>query len=171
MPFEVLEDPTGKPVTAKADADGIQRVEATVPGGATAASQALTNSYVDGVEDKLDTLAANVATTDTRFVSNGAAASATVKGSAGTLYGVYARNDNASATLYLWLADSLSAGGTLLMAPVKLVAGAQVFIDQTYFTSDGHVFSTGFTWGFSTTPLTYAAHATVADCIISGLYK
>jgi hypothetical protein len=30
MPFEILEDPDGRPVTAKADADGVQRVAATI---------------------------------------------------------------------------------------------------------------------------------------------
>ena len=58
-----------------------------------------------------------------------------------------------------------------MVAPIRLVAGAQLFIDATYFTSDGRDFSTGFTWGFSSTLATYTAHVTAGDCIISGGYE
>lgn len=132
--------------------------------------------YVDGLEGlatstntKLDTLAN--ASGATRFVSNGAAVSGTAKSGAGFIFSLYARNDNASTTLYLWGFDNTAASGTLVFAPIKLTAGAQLFLDTTYFTSFGHSLSTGFTWGFSTSGSSYSAHGTIGDCVISGLVK
>jgi len=159
-------NPTTKQYESVEGENGSINVTATIAGG-----DAATETTLAAVENAVDGLEGSIVTADTGFVSNGAAVSATVKSGAGTIYSVYAHNNSASTLLYLWLSNSLSAGGTLMVAPIKLVAGAQLFIDTTYFTADGSDFSVGFTWGFSTSPSAYSAHSTAADCIISGRYE
>lgn len=62
MAFEVLEDPTGKPVTAKATADGVQLVEATISGSIEGAATEVTLAAVENAVDGLEVSAATTAT-------------------------------------------------------------------------------------------------------------
>lgn len=147
--------------------------------------------YLDGVEGKLDTgnasasttatntgttatntgtIAGAVASSEGRAVSIGAAVSATVKSGAGKVFALFLKNVSASTTLYVWVWDAASATGTPIFPPFTLSAGQERGIGVDMLTADGHAFSIGLTWGFSTSTSTYSAHSTSADCQATVLY-
>lgn len=106
----------------------------------------------------------------------GAAASGTLKNSPGTLYACSCTNLNAS-TRYLQFFNSTtapSAGATPVRSyPVYGSSGFFV-LDTSQWgniaANQGLFFSTGVSWGFSTTPLTFTAGAAV-DCIFEARWQ
>ncbi len=103
-----------------------------------------------------------------RFASLGAAATANAKAGAGNLYSITATNRNA-AVRYLQLFDSTGATATVLYQwPVAVTAGL-VIIGSDFFTEAGWRFSTGITWGMSTTAGSYVA-ATASETDVAGSY-
>ena len=71
MAFEVLEGPSGQPVTAKGDADGAQLVAisggVTVAGGATEAGQDAGNASLADIDTNTDGLEAGQTTTNAKL--------------------------------------------------------------------------------------------------------
>lgn len=112
------------------------------------------------------------ATSPNDFSAIGSAVSGNIKASSGQIFSLSCTNLNAS-TRYLQLfntAAAPTAGATPIRSfPVYgnggfLVIGSDIFgsIDAGI----GLFFSTGVSWGFSTTPLTYTAGA-ATDCIFA----
>ena len=91
------------------------------------------------------------------------------KASAGVLFSLSCTNLNA-ATRYLQIFNSAGApsGTPLESYPVYANAGV-LFLDDAFFGPEGLAFSTGITFGFSTTPLTYTA-GVGTDCILIARY-
>ena len=150
---------------------------------ATAANQSMTNTrlqeiedrvqtlegYTDGLEGKLDSLIAKF--TDGTVDNNaGAAVFKTVKSGSGRLLGFTVRHADAS-TLYFWLFDNTAASGTQLLIPFLVPASSQVYIGADWLTAKGVAFSTGLTYGLSTSASSYSAYGTAANVFVSAVYS
>ncbi len=124
-------------------------------GGATSAKQDdLLAKFTDGTVDN------NI----------GSAVSKTVKSAAGRLLGFTVRHTDASA-LYFWLFDNTSATGTQLLIPFLVPASGQIFIGTDLLTTKGIAFSTGLTYGLSTSGSSYSAYGTAANVFVSTVYS
>lgn len=98
----------------------------------------------------------------TPYISMGANFSAVIKASAGTLHSIGCVNVN-SATRYIQFFNkaTVPVAGTdipVLSFPVYGNGGFTA-LDTTFFGLAGHSFTTGISFGFSTTPFTYTAGA------------
>lgn len=103
------------------------------------------------------------------FTSLGAATTATAKASAGSLHSITATNRNA-AVRYLQIFNSTGSTATVLYQwPVAATAGT-IIIGSDFFTERGWPFSTGITWGMSTTAGSYVA-ATASETDVAGTYR
>jgi hypothetical protein len=123
-------------------------------GGATSAKQDdLLAKFTDGLIDN------NI----------GAAVSKTVKSGAGRLLGFTVRHADAS-TLYFWLFNNTAASGTQLLIPFLVPASSQIFIGTDLLTTKGIAFSTGLTYGLSTSATSYTAYGTAANVFVSMVY-
>ena len=103
--------------------------------------------------------------------SLGAAVAKVVKSSAGRLYMLQCVNLNA-AIRYLQLHDLATTpggGSTPLESWPVAASGGLLNLDQVALGSLGVPFSTGLTWAFSTTALTYTA-GTATDAIVTVRY-
>jgi hypothetical protein len=117
---------------------------------------------------KLDTLIAKF-TDGTADNNLGSAVSKTVKSGAGRLLSLSVRHADASA-LYFWIFDNTSASGTSLVVPILVPASSHVIVGTDFFTSKGLAFSTGITYGFSTSGSSYSAYGTAANCFATAVY-
>lgn len=142
----------------------------TVTGGATEVTLAAVMDAVDGLEAKLDSLIAKFTTDGTVDNNAGAAVSKTVKPGSGRLLGFTVRHADASA-LYFWLFDNTSATGTQLLIPFLVPASGQIFIGTDLLTTKGVAFSTGLTYGLSTSGSSYSAYGTAANVFVSAVYS
>lgn len=100
----------------------------------------------------------------------GEAVSKTVKSGAGRLLSLSVRHAHDSA-LYLWIFNNTEASGTSLIVPTFIPASSHVVIGTDFFTTKGLAFSTGLTYGFSTSGASYSAHDTDADCFATVVYS
>lgn len=100
--------------------------------------------------------------------SFGTAASAVSKATQGNLFSVHATNKNAAIRyLHLFNRSSVPTLGTAPLFSFEIGAGSSItpataIVGSDFFGEDGLYFSTGITWGISTTNATYTA-ATAAD--------
>lgn len=128
-----------------------------------------------GVAERLATQA-DQATLNAKFTDGtvdnniGSAVSKTVKSGAGRLIGFTVRHADASA-LYFWLFDNTSATGTQLLIPFLVPASSQIFIGTDLLTTKGVAFSTGLTYGLSTSGSSYSAYGTAANVFVSTVYS
>ncbi|BAY23703.1 hypothetical protein NIES2100_34950 [Calothrix sp. NIES-2100] len=99
----------------------------------------------------------------------GTSAGANIKNSAGTLYNITCTNLNGSIR-YLQLFDSTSApSGTPIRSYPVYGSGGFLVLGQDLLGGAGVSFTTGITFGFSTTALTYTA-GSASDAIINVRY-
>jgi len=106
------------------------------------------------------------------FVNLGADVTATIKGSAGNVFSLAVYNDNV-ATRYFQLFDAVtgpSGGESPDVVPIQIPPESQTVIDQGFFTQAGIRFSTGVSYGISTTRNTFTA-ATASDHSVGVTYK
>jgi hypothetical protein len=73
--------------------------------------------------------------------------------------------------LYLWIFDNTAASGTSLVVPILVPATAHVIVGTDFFTSKGIAFSTGLTYGFSTSGSAYSAYGTAANVFATTVYS
>lgn len=123
----------------------------------------------DQIESILSQIRDNTAT-PSKDNNLGIAVSKTVKSAAGVLIGLTARHTDGS-SLYLWIFDNTAASGTSLIIPVLVPASGQIIIGTDLFTTKGLAFSTGLTYGFSTSGSTYSAYGTAANCFATVIYS
>jgi hypothetical protein len=104
------------------------------------------------------------------YSSLGANSSDNIKASAGVIYSFYCTNLNAS-TRYLWLFNSTgSTAGSPIIAPYPIYATAGYLeVGVNLLGLAGLSFSTGITFGYSTSASTYTA-GTASDCFFSARY-
>jgi hypothetical protein len=184
--------PTGA-ATAAAQTDGSQKAipRGGAKGATTAADVTSTNVSADrqgldvveqlapAYEDGTNGVAAGqwkplaVSTyTPSLYANRGAAASANIKATPGNVFSVTCLNTNA-AVRYLQLHNKASAAANpevpLLEFPVP-ASGGFIVIGQDFFTAAGIHFSTGITFGVSTTRGTYTA-ATAGEHDTQVTYK
>lgn len=129
----------------------------------------LASDSTHATDAKLDTLIAKF-TDGTADNNLGSAVSKTVKSGAGRLLSLSVRHADASA-LYLWIFDNTSASGTSLVVPILVPASSHVIVGTDFFTSKGLAFSTGITYGFSTSGSSYSAYGTAANCFATAVYS
>lgn len=142
-------------VGQKTATNSIPVIRASDDGAATSAKQDdLLAKFTDGTVDN------NI----------GSAVSKTVKSGAGRLLGFTVRHTDASA-LYLWLFDNTAASGTQLLIPFLVPASSQIFIGTDLLTTKGVAFSTGLTYGLSTSATSYTAYGTAANVFVSTVYS
>jgi hypothetical protein len=108
--------------------------------------------------------------TPTTFQSVGAAATANAKATSGTLLAITATNRNAAAR-YLQVFNSTGSTATvfyqwLVPASSMLILGDDFFVGEN---GTGWAFSTGITWGMSTTAGSYVA-ATAGETDVAGSF-
>lgn len=104
------------------------------------------------------------------FQSVGAATTANVKATSGSLLSIAATNRNAGIR-YLQLFNSTSSTATVLYQwPIAASAASTLILGTDFFTQMGWTFSTGITWGVSTTAGSYVA-ATAGETDVSGTYR
>jgi hypothetical protein len=111
--------------------------------------------------------------TMTDYNTMGTSAGAVIKNSAGNLHVIACTNLNA-ATRYLQLFNNATGPtGTPLKSYPVYGNGGFIALDTAYFgisaKGRGLVFSTGISWGISTTPLAYTA-ATASETIVEARY-
>jgi hypothetical protein len=100
----------------------------------------------------------------------GSAVSKTVKSGAGRLLSLSVRHADGSA-LYLWIFDNTAASGTELVVPILIPATSHVIVGTDFFTTKGLAFSTGLTYGFSTSGSSYSAYGTAANVFATAVYS
>lgn len=105
------------------------------------------------------------------FVSMGTSTGGNIKSSSGSLFGIVATNANAS-TRFLQLFNKATGPVTndvpMLVYPVYGNYG-NLMIDGNLWGYSGVGFSTGISWGFSTTWLTYTA-GVGSECVFEARY-
>ncbi len=121
------------------------------------------------------TLLGALTSTPLRVSAMGTAASGVIKNSPGTLFSIACTNLSANAR-YIQLFNTTSApsaGATPFRSYPLYSSGGFTVIDAQLWgaiqSSIGLSFSTGISWGFSTTALTYTA-GTATDCIFEASY-
>lgn len=100
----------------------------------------------------------------------GSAVSKTVKSGAGRLLSLSVRHADAS-PLYFWIFDNTAASGTSLVVPFLIPASTHVIIGTDFFTTKGLAFSTGLTYGFSTSGSSYSAYGTAGNVFATAVYS
>jgi hypothetical protein len=101
--------------------------------------------------------------------SNVGVVSGTLKTSGGRLYSYRAENRNAAARwLQLW--DTAGSPGTGTLIDAVWIPASGGYVQDAVFYENGLTFSSGITWGFSTTSSTYSA-ATAADHTFAADYN
>lgn len=101
------------------------------------------------------------------FTNLGAATTANAKATAGNLYSITCTNRNI-ATRYLQVFNSTGSTATVLYQ-WAVPGSSTVIIGEDMFTQEGWFFSTGITWGVSTTAGSYVA-ATASETDTAGSY-
>lgn len=99
-----------------------------------------------------------------QYAAIGISAGANVKSSAGKVYGLSCLN-LAADVRYLQLFNAATPTGTPIESFAVYPDSGQVILGQDYFTDSGLSFSTGISFGFSTTAATYTA-GTASDCVV-----
>ncbi len=101
--------------------------------------------------------------------SLGAATTGTAKSSSGVLYAFTAANRNAAAR-YFQIFNSTGGTGTVFYQWLIPATTGQITVGADFFTREGWWFSTGITWGVSTTAGSYVA-ATASETDVAMSYK
>lgn len=104
------------------------------------------------------------------FSSIGAAATANVKAATGNLFAILATNRNAAVRyLQLYNSTASTAGTPVLQVAIPALGASSVILGSDFFTDEGWNFTTGITWGVSTTSGSYVA-ATAGETDVAGSY-
>ena len=133
--------------------------------------QGVNGGALERLATQADQATLNAKFTDGTVDNNiGSAVSKTVKSGAGRLIGFTVRHA-ADSALYFWLFDNTSATGTQLLIPFLVPASSQLFIGTDLLTTKGVAFSTGLTYGLSTSGSSYSAYGTAANVFVSTVYS
>jgi hypothetical protein len=132
-------------------------------GGDLSAGEDLTNNVLAVQIKPL----ASTSYSPSTYTNLGTAATANIKASTGNVFSISIINTNV-ATRYFQLFNSTSSTATVVYC-WTIPAGGALIVGNDFFTNAGINFSTGITWGVSTTFLTYTA-ATAAEHVTAVNY-
>lgn len=127
------------------------------------AGEDLTNNVMQAVLKPL----AGTTYSPTTYTNLGTVTTANIKASTGNVFSISIINTNAAAR-YFQLFNSTSSTATVVYC-WTIPAGGALIVGNDFFTNAGINFSTGITWGVSTTFLTYTA-ATAAEHVTAVNY-
>jgi ABC-type transporter Mla subunit MlaD len=125
------------------------------------------NTLLTGIKSAIDKLAPTVTT----YRYMGTSAGANVKVSAGKIYSLSCSNLSTNPRYFqLFNSSSTPSANQTALESYPITGGGSIILDCNYFDKTSNEFSSGISWGFSTSALTYVAgDSTTAIVVIRAI--